>query len=639
VIHFDRYLERKRVMQSNEQNLAAIINTIPTAAWTTRPDGYCDFLNQVWLDYAGMTGEKALGWGWVEAIHSEDRNRLVETWQSCLASGTPVETEARIRRFDSAYRWFLIRGNPLRNELGEVLKWYGTCVDIEDRKRREEDLRAQEFSWRQIVDNIPGLVVTTAAGGEVEFLNRQTLEYFGRTREELKDWALIGAVHPGDLPRVIGERKKSIETGQPYEIEHRCRRADGVYRWFQVRGLPVRGAENKIIAWYLLLADIDDRKRAEEALRERELNLRQITETIPEMLWSSTPEGSIDYCNGRLLEFTGFASAEVVGTNWIKLLHPDDVERAVKAWSHCVKTGDPYRVEVRTFHASDDTYRWCITRALPLVDSEGRIVKWHGTVVDMHDWKVAQEELRSTQAELAKMMRVMTLNVLTASIAHEINQPLASLITNASISLRRLNDDPPNVDGARETVQRTIRDANRASDVVTRLRALFSKKEFTLETFDLNEITREVIALSSNELQDNRVILQLELAADLPLVTGDRVQLQQVTINLLNNASDAMVGIEDRPRHLLVRTQQDGDNQVRLSVRDAGCGVNPKEFDRLFEPFYTTKGSGMGIGLSISRSIIERHRGRLWAEPNDGPGTTFSFSIPCSPDSSTDVPA
>jgi len=626
-------------MQSNEQNLAAIINTIPTAAWTTRPDGYCDFLNQVWLDYAGMTGEKALGWGWVEAIHSEDRNRLVETWQSCLASGTPVETEARIRRFDSAYRWFLIRGNPLRNELGEILKWCGTCVDIEDRKRREEDLRAPEFSWRQIVDNIPGLVVTTAAGGEVEFLNRQTLEYFGRTREELKDWALIGAVHPGDLPRVIGERKKSIETGQPYEIEHRCRRADGVYRWFQVRGLPVRGAENKIIAWYLLLADIDDRKLAEEALRERELNLRQITETIPEMLWSSTPEGSIDYCNGRLLEFTGFASAEVVGTNWIKLLHPDDVERAVKAWSHCVKTGDPYRVEVRTFHASDDTYRWCITRALPLVDSEGRIVKWHGTVVDMHDWKVAQEELRSTQAELAKMMRVMTLNVLTASIAHEINQPLASLITNASISLRRLNDDPPNVDGARETVQRTIRDANRASDVVTRLRALFSKKEFTLETFDLNEITREVIALSSSELQDNRVILQLELAADLPLVTGDRVQLQQVTINLLNNASDAMVGIEDRPRHLLVRTQQDGDNQVRLSVRDAGCGVNPKEFDRLFEPFYTTKGSGMGIGLSISRSIIERHRGRLWAEPNDGPGTTFSFSIPCSPDSSTDVPA
>jgi signal transduction histidine kinase len=250
--------------------------------------------------------------------------------------------------------------------------------------------------------------------------------------------------------------------------------------------------------------------------------------------------------------------------------------------------------------------------------------------------KVAQEELRRTQAELAKVMSVATLNVLTASIAHEINQPLASLITNASISFRRLNDDPPNVDGARETVQRTIRDANRASDVVTRLRALFSKKEFTLETFDLNEVTTEVIALSLTDLQGNRIILQLELAANLPLITGDRVQLQQVTLNLLRNASDAMVGIEDRPRHLLVKTEQDGDNQARLSVQDAGCGVGPQEFERLFEPFYTTKSSGMGIGLSISRSIIERHSGRLWAEPNDGPGTTFSFSIPCSPDSSKD---
>jgi PAS domain S-box-containing protein len=382
--------------------------------------------------------------------------------------------------------------------------------------------------------------------------------------------------------------------------------------------------------------DIEDRNLDEEALRARELNLRQITETIPEMLWSSTPEGSIDYCNGRLLEFTGFAPAEVQGTEWIKLLHPDDVDRAVKAWSHCVKTGDPYRVEVRTLHAADQAYRWCVTRALPLVDSGGRIVKWHGTVVDMHDWKIAQEELRRTQAELAKVMSVATMNVLTASIAHEINQPLASLITNASISFRRLNDDPPNVDGARETVQRTIRDANRASDVVTRLRALFSKKEFTLETFDLNEVTTEVIALSLTDLQGNRIILQLELAANLPLITGDRVQLQQVTLNLLRNASDAMVGIEDRPRHLLVKTEQDGDNQARLSVQDAGCGVGPQEFERLFEPFYTKKSSGMGIGLSISRSIIERHNGRLWAEPNDGPGTTFSFSIPCSPDSSKD---
>jgi PAS domain S-box-containing protein len=259
--------------QASERNLAAIVNTIPTAAWTTRPDGYCDFLNQVWLNYAGMTAEKAEGWGWAEAIHPDDREKLVEEWQSCLTSGTPVDTEARIRRFDSSYRWFLIRGNPLRDESGKILKWYGTCVDIEDRKRGEEALRARELSWRQIVDNIPGLVATTGALGEVEFLNQQTLEYFGKTNEELKDWALIGAVHPDDLPRVIDARKKSIEAGQIYEIEHRCRRADGIYRWFQVRGLPVRDEEGRITAWYLLLTDIEDRKRAEEA-QARQANVR-----------------------------------------------------------------------------------------------------------------------------------------------------------------------------------------------------------------------------------------------------------------------------------------------------------------------------------------------------------------------------
>ena len=169
------------------------------------------------------------------------------------------DTEARIRRFDSSYRWFLIRANPLKDEAGNILKWYGTCVDFEDRKHWEQILRARELSWKQIVDNIPGLVATTGAMGEVEFLNRQTLEYFGRTNEELKDWALIDAVHPDDLPSVIEARKKSIETGQIYEVEHRCRRADGVYRWFQVRGLPVRDTQNSRTAWYLLLTDIDDR--------------------------------------------------------------------------------------------------------------------------------------------------------------------------------------------------------------------------------------------------------------------------------------------------------------------------------------------------------------------------------------------
>jgi signal transduction histidine kinase len=218
---------------------------------------------------------------------------------------------------------------------------------------------------------------------------------------------------------------------------------------------------------------------------------------------------------------------------------------------------------------------------------------------------------------------------LTASIAHEVNQPLSGIITNAGTCLRMLAADPPNVEGARETVRRTIRDGNRAADVISRLRALYGKKEPTIESVDLNEATREVLALSLSELQRNRVIVQQYLVDDLPLVAGDRVQLQQVILNLFRNASDAMSTIDDRPRDLLIRTEPDDDDRVRLSVSDVGIGFEPQATDKLFEAFYTTKDEGMGIGLSVSRSIIERHHGRLWAMPNNGPGVTFSFSVPC----------
>jgi signal transduction histidine kinase len=234
--------------------------------------------------------------------------------------------------------------------------------------------------------------------------------------------------------------------------------------------------------------------------------------------------------------------------------------------------------------------------------------------------------------------RVTTLSALTASIAHEVNQPLSGIITNASTCLRMLDADPPNVEGARETARRTIRDGNRASDVVTRLRTLFSKKEFTLESVDLTEATREVMALALSDLQRNRITLQSEFADDLPTVAGDRVQLQQVILNLLRNASEAMVDVHDRPRALLIKTERENGDRVRLTVRDAGVGLPPQSLNSLFDPFSTTKSGGMGIGLFVSRSIIERHHGRLWAEPNEGgPGAAFSFSIPCDAESVLDA--
>jgi PAS domain S-box-containing protein len=251
-----------------------------------------------------------------------------------------------------------------------------------------------------------------------------------------------------------------------------------------------------------------------------------------------------------------------------------------------------------------------------------------GFIRDISEKKRSEEDLRSTQAELARMMRVMTIGQLTASIAHEVSQPLSGIVTNASTCFRMLKSDPPNIDGARETVQRTIRDGNRASEVITRLRALFSKKKSESEPLDLNEAAREVIALVSGEIQRNNIILKQELSDRLPAVNGDRIQLQQVILNLLRNASDAMREIEDRPRQVVLRTELE-DEHVRLSVQDSGVGFTPEVAEQMFESFYTTKSDGMGIGLSVSRSIIEANRGRLWATVNDGPGATFAFSIPC----------
>jgi signal transduction histidine kinase len=250
---------------------------------------------------------------------------------------------------------------------------------------------------------------------------------------------------------------------------------------------------------------------------------------------------------------------------------------------------------------------------------------------------MSEEALAKARSELAKVARAESLGVLTASIAHEVNQPLSGIVTNAGTCLRMLDAKPPNLEGARETARRTIRDGNRASDVIIRLRALFSNEELTLELLDLNELTSEVIALSMSDLQRSQVALQAELALDLPTISGDRIQLQQVILNLLRNASEAMADVHDRRRQVTIRTERDDNDRVRVSVRDAGVGINPASMSQLLDAFYTTKADGMGIGLSVSRSIIERHGGRLWAESGNGPGATFSFSIPRDPGTNTDA--
>ena len=307
-------------------------------------------------------------------------------------------------------------------------------------------------------------------------------------------------------------------------------------------------------------------------------------------------------------------------------VHPDDLPWLHDMIDRARSDGSDIDYEHR-LQLPDHSVKYLHLVAHGARDRDGRL-EYVGAVQDVTQRRLSAEALGKARLELAHVAKVTTLGALTAAIAHEVNQPLSGIITNASTCLRMLTADPPNVDGARETAQRTIRDGNRASDVITRLRSLFTKKNATTESVDLNEATREVIALLLSELQRNGVILRSELADALPPVTGDRVQLQQVILNLLLNASDAMSSVDDRPRQLMIRTERDEGDRVRLAVQDTGVGFDPQDMHRLFEAFYTTKSDGMGIGLSVSRSIIESHHGRLWAAPNDGPGATFVFSIP-----------
>ena len=662
-------------------------------------------------------------------------------------------------------------------------------------KRAEEALRTRDLSFRLIVDSIPAPVAVTSPSGEIEGVNQPALEYFGKTLEELKGWKASDVIHPDDLQHTIDAMMKAHETGQAFNVESRHRRADGIYCWFNVLGLPLRDTEGEILCWFHLLIDIDGRKRAEAQLAGEKRLLEMVASNCPltdvlTALCKFVEDTSSDcYCGVYLIDWSGskfrigavpslpatfndpvdgltvspqvgpcgvaaLTKTQVIATDlesdplwqssairplalahglrshWSTPIYAQEgrvlgtfaifnrepasptqiqqdliaqvthiasiaIERALSEAAlkrseaflaeaqHLSRIGSfAWRVATNEITWSEQLYRIFefdpqVTVTLELIGTrvhpedltllqdmierassassdfqyEHRLlmpdhsVKYlhmiaHGTrnedgeleyigaVQDVTNRQLSEEALGKARSELAHVARVMSLGALTASIAHEVNQPLSGIITNANTCLRMLAADPPNVDGARETARRTIRDGDRAAAVITRLRALFSKKDATIESVDLNEATREVIALSLSELQRNRVILRSELADNLPPVAGDRVQLQQVILNLVRNASDAMSGVDDRPRQLLIRTEPDEGGQVRLSVQDAGVGFDRQVMDRLFDSFYTTKNDGMGIGLSVSRSIIASHHGRLWATLNEGPGATFSFSIP-----------
>ena len=367
-----------------------------------------------------------------------------------------------------------------------------------------------------------------------------------------------------------------------------------------------------------------------ESLQGSEDRLRRVINTIPAHVWSTLPDGSVDFINQRLLESTGLSIEALLGSGWQSIVHPDDRARYLAKWRLALAAGEPAEIEARVWTAQRD-YRWLLVRNVPLRDGHGGIVKWYGTGIDIEDRKRAEESLRKAQADLGHANRVTTMGELSASLAHEINQPISGTITNASTCLRRLGREQPDLEGARVAASRVIRDANRAAEIIDRVKLFFRKGVVTKEPLDVNEVIREMELLLHSEATQHSVSVQTKLAADLPLIAGDRVQLQQVLMNLMINSIDAMKAV-DGPRQLTLGTQNDSGEQLLVWVADTGIGLPANQAGQIFDAFFTTKQHGTGMGLRISRTIIEAHGGRLWATDNYPRGASFHFTLAVSSD-------
>ena len=495
--------------------------------------------------------------------------------------------------------------------------------EIAERERAEEAVRESEDRLRLVIDTIPQQIWSGPPDGSLDFCNAQWLSFMGFTQEEAQGEGWQRMLHPDDRERVLKAWRESVANGTPYEQEERHRRADGQYRWFLSRGVPLKDSEGRILRWYGTNTDIEDRKEAEA-------RLRLVIDTLPALVWSKLPDGSADFLNQRFLEYTGFSLEEGLGWGWMNEFHPED--RAEEEWRAAFAAGEPFEREARLRRA-DGAYRWFLLRAVPLRDERGNVVKWYGTSTDIEDRKRAEEALQEAQDKLAHVTRTQAMGELAAAIAHEVNQPLTAIVTNANFSLRQLKGSTPNLDELRTAITEIVNDGTRASAVISRIRGLLVKGSPRRTELDINEIIQEVITLLRNELKRSRIQLRTELAANLPRVQGDAVQLQQVLINLIMNAVEVMRLSTEQPRKLLIRSAKNSDG-IFVQVQDSGPGIKPELADGIFEPFFTTKAEGIGMGLAISRSIIESHGGQL-SLVSASQGALFQFTLPINPNNAS----
>ncbi len=488
-------------------------------------------------------------------------------------------------------------------------------------------VRTGEEFHRVVVETASDAVVSIDHRGEILLANHATTATFGYEPAELIGQPLtmlmpeyLRDLHQAGLKRYqeTGHRHMNWQSAELIGL-----RKNGEEFPAEVSFGELHSDGGRVFTGFI--RDISERKQAEEALRASERDLSLIIETIPGLVWCAAPDGELNYLNQRILDYTGTSAGDWAQLGWKNLLHADDAEPTAHAWSRAVATGQPLEVQCR-LRRSDGVYRWFQALGQAARDTAGGVARWYGLLIDIDERKKMEEALRHNQARLSRAIQTATVGEFAAAIAHEINQPLAAVVTNGQACLRWLAAEPPGIAKAQEAAERIVRDSKEAGEVVRRIRALFKQAAIQKIELDLNEVIGEVLRLLTGETARKRVAVETDLGRDLAPVTGDRVQLQQVVFNLLLNGIEAMDSVVDGPKKLFISSKRPSPETVLVEVRDSGTGL--KDPDKIFEAFFTTKENGMGMGLAICRSIIDAHRGRLWATSGEGAGTTFSFTLP-----------
>jgi PAS domain S-box-containing protein len=628
--------EAQGVGRSTEPiDLQALVETIPALVVCALADGSAEFANRAWHEYTGCSSPELTGWGWHATIHPDDLPKFIQEWTAATAAGKPFETEARVRRADGEYQWFSIRKALAvsRDQVGEPsLRALIACEDIHERKQAQERLQQSEQRWQTAFENSAIGIMMRDRAGRFFATNRAFRNMLGYTESELYQLCQLDVTHEEDRELnldLIGELWEGKR--QHFQIEKRYRRKDGTLVWVRNNVTLVPGTGGVAPFLFTIVEDITERKKEESERRYIEQRYRVMVETASDAVICIDERGAILLANPATTKVFGYDPADLIGKplttlmpEYLRKVHEDGFRRYSATGQRHInwqgteltglrKNGQEFPVEISFGELTADGHRI-----------------FTGFVRDISERKQAEElraSLHATQLELAQVSRLTTMGELAASIAHEVNQPLTAVTNNANACLRllaRRNLDP---EVLRRALEEIVADGTRASAVIARIRAFIKKTPAERKELDINDVIQEVLALARRELSENRVLLELELTKTLPLVLVDRVQLQQVLLNLIMNGIEAMTAVTDRRRMLWVQSQVGEAGDVLVAVRDSGSGLG-SEGDEVFTPFFTTKANGMGMGLPISRSLIEGQGGRLWSSPNSPHGAIFSFTLP-----------